>query len=410
MSGRDETKQLKKEILMINSRISLPLMVLLSWGALASGAEGKARGPLKVFILAGQSNMEGKALASTLDAVIADPRTRDRFKHLKTDGKWTVRRDVWVTFLDKQVQGDAGDFPLYGPLTVGFGGHKIVRDENRKRRPGLTVGPELGIGYVLGDHSHEQVLLIKAAWGGKSVRRDFRPPSAMPGGEELKRELERIRRKTPGITLEEVKESYGKFYRKMVEEVRKVLGSIKKYFPRYDESRGYEIAGLIWFQGWNDGVGGGNPDYPRQMAHLIRDLRKELKTPHLPVVIGELGTDGPGATGWIARFRAQQAEIADLPEFRDNVRLARTAQFWPTYPDMDEEWQEFRANARKNTQKPDGDPTKISPGEYYQKNWVQRYRKELAYTSDRRYHYKGSGACYYQMGEAMGRAMLEMIK
>ena len=54
----------------------------------------EAKGPLKVFILSGQSNMQGKAAASTLDAVINDPKTRDRFKHLKKDGEWVKREDV----------------------------------------------------------------------------------------------------------------------------------------------------------------------------------------------------------------------------------------------------------------------------------------------------------------------------
>jgi len=53
------------------------------------------------------------------------------------------------------------------------------------------------------------------------------------------------------------------------------------------------------------------------------------------------------------------------------------------------------------------DPTRVDPGEFFFKNWLQRYKKELAYTSDKRYHYLGSGKCYYQMGEAMGKAMVE---
>jgi alpha-galactosidase len=380
---------------------------LLALGAGASNAE--AKGPVKVFILAGQSNMEGKALASTFEPVIADAETREKFRHLKTDGKWSVRSDVWVTFLDKQIKGKS-DIPLYGPLSVGFGGHKLARDENNKKYPALTVGPELGFGYVVGDHYDEQVLLIKAAWGGKSVRRDFRPPSAMPTDEQLKQELEQTGKKNPDLTLEELREAYGKYYRKMIEEVEKVLADIKKYFPNYDESRGYEIAGLVWFQGWNDGVGRGNPDYAEQMAHLIRDLRRDLKTPGLPVVIGELGTDGPDAQGWIATFRSQQAEVAAMPQFAGNVRLARTAQFWPKVPDMSEQWKEFRASARANEGKSKDDLTRIEPGLFFRKNWVRRYKRELAYTSDKRYHYLGSGACYYQMGEAMGKAMLEMVK
>ena len=368
-----------------------------------------AKEPVKVFILAGQSNMEGKALAGTFEPVIADAATRDKFKHLKTNGKWSVRQDVWVTFLDKQIKGKS-DIPLYGPLSVGFGGHKQARDDNNKKYTALTVGPELGFGYVVGDHFDEQVLLIKAAWGGKSVRRDFRPPSAMPDDEQLKQELEQIRKKNPDLTLEELRESYGKFYRKILEGVDKVLGNIKKFFPDYDESRGYEIAGFVWFQGWNDGVGRGNPDYTEQMAHLISDLRRDLKTPNLPFVIGELGTDGPDAEGWIATFRAQQAEVAAMPQFADNVRLARTARFWPKVPDMSKQWVEFRARAKVNEAKPKDDPSRVDPGLFFHKNWRLRYKKELSYTSDKRYHYLGSGVCYYQMGEAMGRAMLEIIK
>ena len=55
---------------------------------------------------------------------------------------------------------------LDGPLAPGFGS----RDD--------AIGPELGFGHVVGEHLDEQVLLIKVAWGGKSLAVDFRPPSA----------------------------------------------------------------------------------------------------------------------------------------------------------------------------------------------------------------------------------------
>ena len=104
---------------------------------------------MKVFILAGQSNMEGKAAATTLEPVMRDAKTRDRFKHLKKDGRWTVRKDVHVTFLDRKKTSVS---PHYGPLTVGFGSSKRIRDGNGKRKLVPGVGPELGIGWVLGAH------------------------------------------------------------------------------------------------------------------------------------------------------------------------------------------------------------------------------------------------------------------
>lgn len=377
----------------------------------ATPAHTDAADKLKVFILAGQSNMQGKAAVGTLDAVINDPRTRDQFRHLKQGDKWAARDDVWVTFLDKGARPNSPT-PLYGPLSVGFGSDKTVRDDDNKRITVPGVGPELGIGHVLGDHYDEQVLLIKACWGGRAVKYSFRPPSAMPTDDEIKAEVKAIKERKPKaqVSFASHKAGYGSDYRKILSETHKVLGNIKQYFPDSNESQGYEIAGFIWFQGWNDGVGKGNPDYVEQMACFIRDMRKDLKTPNLPFVIGELGTDGPDAKGWIATFRQQQRDIAALPEFRDKVRLAETAEFWPTHPDMQEKWNAFRAKAKKNQAKPTADPTRMEPGKFYQKNWVQKHKAELAYTSDKRYHYKGSGACYYQMGESMGKAMLEVTK
>ena len=386
--------------------------------------------PVKVFILAGQSNMEGKAAVSTLDAVINDPKTRDKFKHLKPDGKWLVRDDVWVTFLDRKDRGRT--MPVHGPLTVGFGSPKTARDKDFKKVPVKTIGPELGIGLVLGDHYDEQVLLIKAAWGGRAVKYSFRPPSAMPSDDEIKAQVKAIAEKRaaaierakaakaagkrvkavpPERTFEAHKAGYGSDYRNVLSETKKVLDNIKTYFSNYDSKQGYEIAGFIWFQGWNDAIGAGNPDYVEQMAHFIRDIRKDLKTPDMPFVIGELGTDGPEAGGWIATFRKQQAAIAAIPEFKDNVRLAKTAHCWHKGPyDMQDKWDAFRKLAKANQAKPADDPTRIDPGKFFQINWVKKYAKELAYTSDKRYHYNGSGRSYYEMGLSMGNAMVEILK
>ncbi len=370
-----------------------------------------AKGPVKVFILSGQSNMEGKAAVSTLDAVINDPKTREQFKHLKPDGKWVVRDDVWITYLDRMNKGRVA--PLYGPLTVGFGSPKLARDKDFKKVPIKTIGPELGIGQVLGDHFDEPVLLIKAAWGGRAVKYTFRPPSAIPSDEQIKEEVAAIKQRKPDaeVTFETRKEGYGNDYRKILSETRTVLGDIQKYVPEYDKSAGYEIAGFIWFQGWNDAIGEGNPHYVDQMAHFVRDIRKDLATPSLPFVIGELGTDGPGAEGWVATFRKQQAAICDIAEFKGNVSLAKTAQCWHKGPyDMQDNWDAFRKLAKVNEAKPANDPSRIDPGKFFQKNWVQKYSKELAYTSDKRYHYNGSGRSYYEMGQSMGNAMADLIE
>ena len=39
----------------------------------------------------------------------------------------------------------------------------------------------------------------------------------------------------------------------MLAEVRKALANLKTDFPSYAD-QGYELAGFVWYHGWNDGV------------------------------------------------------------------------------------------------------------------------------------------------------------
>ena len=381
------------------------MFALLGLALLVCGvAEAK---PVKVFVLAGQSNMEGKASASTLDAVLEDPKQRDAVKHLKKDGEWVKREDVFVTFLDRSHSELS---PAHGPLSVGFGSPKNLRGPDGKRTSYPGVGPELGIGWVLGDHFDEPVLLIKAAWGGRALKQTFRPPSAMPTEAEIKERLAQVQRKNPDATYDEVAASYGSDYRKVVSEVKRVLDDIEQYVPGYDKDAGYELAGFIWFQGWNDMVGGGNPQYTEQLADFINDIRKDLNAPGLPFVIGEQGNGGVVGSENMMKFRAQQKAVTEFDEFKGNVAVAPTAKYWPDDMGLSEDWKAFVKEAKVNESKPKDDPTRIDPGEYYKINWEQKNWDRLKYQSDRPYHYMGSGLCYYQMGESMAREMITLIE
>lgn len=277
-------------------RIPIPLCGILL--GLLAGPVAAADRPVKVFILAGQSNMEGQAVVDldgknyndgkgTLNALFKDPAKAPLVKHLKNDkGEWTVRPNVWVRYQrEKQPL-------LAGPLAFGF---SVYGDKHH-------FGPELQFGHVLGDHCKDQILLIKTAWGGKSLYKDFRPPSS--GG------------------------AVGPYYTLMLEDIRKALANLKAEFPTYD-GRGYELAGFVWYQGWNDGVDPKNavPEYEQNLVNLIKDVRKDLKAPKLPVVIGELTgpwVDAPGA--W-ATLRKAQAAAAERPEFAGNVVFVATRNF-----------------------------------------------------------------------------------
>lgn len=286
------------ERLRLRVRHLLYYLSVLSLASMASVNAIAAPSPLKVFILAGQSNMEGQAVTDlagkdynngkgTLLQLMRDPAKARLFKHLRDDqGRWTVRDNVWVRY--KREHGRL----LRGPLGMGFSVYGDVHH----------FGPELQFGWVVGDYLTNQVLLIKTAWGGKSLYRDFRPPSS--GGR------------------------VGPYYTKMMAEVREALANLKTDFPSYD-GRGYQIAGFVWYQGWNDGCEPRTavPEYEANLVNLIKDVRKELQVPHLPVVIGELTGPWVQAPGAWETLRRAQASAATRPEFKGNVLFVETHDF-----------------------------------------------------------------------------------
>ncbi len=269
----------------------------LAGAAAPTSAAQAAPSPVKVFILAGQSNMEGQAVADlegkdyndgkgTLAQLLRDPAKAPQFQHLRdARGGWAVRDDVWVRYQREQAP------LLHGPLGMGY---SVYGDPHH-------FGPELQFGWILGDYFTNQVLLIKTAWGGKSLFKDFRPPGS--GGET------------------------GPYYHKMLAEVRAALANLKTDFPGCDGA--YEIAGFVWYQGWNDGCEPQTavPQYTTHLVHLIQDVRRELQTPNLPVVIGELTGPWVTAPGEWAALRKAQAAAAARPEFQGNVLFVETHDF-----------------------------------------------------------------------------------
>ena len=84
-------------------------------------------------------------------------------------------------------------------------------------------------------------------------------------------------------------EGFGHYYRLMMTSVDETLGKLETYAPKH-KSKGYEIAGFVWFQGFNDKFSDHSTStYQENMAHFIRDVRKDLKLPKLPFVIGAMG-------------------------------------------------------------------------------------------------------------------------
>jgi len=296
--------------------------------------------PLKVFILAGQSNMEGHASVKTFDYIGKDPLTAPILKEMRNpDGTPRVCDNVWMSYLTGPYDGSANGEGL-GKLTVGFG-----ERGDQPTKAGGKIGPEFTFGIYMEKALNEPILIIKTAWGGRSLNTEFRPPSAGPYKlpKQIQDEWDKHPQGAHGIPKLEDRKAWqdkkdaasGVFYRMMVEHVKKVLADPKRVCPTYDPKEGYELAGFVWLQGFNDLVDGTTypgPDkpgrfdeYSRLLAHFIRDVRKDLSAPKMPFVIGVLGVGGEKDN---EVFRKAMAAPADLPEFKGNVVAVATASFW----------------------------------------------------------------------------------
>jgi len=413
---------------MINVTTSfLSFLILGLWTCSAVQAK-----PLKVFILCGQSNMEGHAKISTFEAMKQDPVTRLIYREMVDgSGNPITCRDVWISYFtaggDNMGEG-------FGKLTAGFGSRRNPAEASDK------IGPEFTFGIYAQKALREPVLIIKTAWGGKSIHTDFRPPSAGPYPFSEK-ELENLKKR--GRNLKEVKadkaEQTGRFYRLMIEHVRKVLKDVKRVYPNYDSKDGYELAGFAWFQGWNDmvasgtypnrGQPGGYDAYSECMAHFIRDVRKDLKAPDMKFVIGVMGVGGPldkyASQRYVpihGSFREAMATPASMPEFKGNVAAVRTAPFWDARLQQIEDKQGkvkqmagFLKSKHKDHPNKDG-----SMDAKAQKAYLDKYRTELisaeddAYAkiarSNAAYHYFGSAKTMARIGKAFAEAIIEMRK
>ncbi len=372
--------------------------------------------PLQVYILAGQSNMEGHAKVETIPYIAEDPATKALHGRLiGADGKPRAADHVWISYYTGIGENNGEGF---GKLTTGYGSRRDPTQDGGK------IGPEYAFGLALDRATDAPVLLIKTAWGGKSLNHDYRPPSAGA----YPRSPKDIEKNT------HTDADTGKYYRLMVEHVKRVLANPARVCPAYDPKQGHEIAGFIWFQGFNDMVDGNY--YPKQpkgqegrrfvgysdlLAKFIVDVRKDLGAPKMPFVIGVMGVGGkdPGSEDNLA-FREAMAEPAARPEFRGNVSAVRTAPFWDEELGAIQEKKEkvrqmaFELrNKGKRSANADGKMTDAQ-----QKAYLKDYEAKLISAeeaaklsrgaSNAGYHYLGSAKTFAQAGEAFAAAALAL--
>lgn len=213
---------------------------------------------------------------------------------------------------------------------------------------GQTIGPELEFGHVMGYYHDEQVLLIKTAQGNRALGFDFRPPSSG--------------RKDPNSQWEALE------YRLMIEGVRKTLDQIAKIVPGY-KGQGYEIAGFVWWQGHKDSFSDDLiAEYEKNLVNLINDVRAEFKVPKMPAVVATVGFGGHNMADKFLKILQAQMAVGDPkkhPEFAGTVASVDTRDFWREVDDS-----------------PMGQD----------------------------YHYNRNAETYLLVGDALGRAMVDLIE
>jgi alpha-galactosidase len=208
----------------------------------------------------------------------------------------------------------------------------------------------------MGEALAEPILLVKCAWGGKSLAVDFRPPSSGKIPSSLGEKQDAEIAADPTLV--------GKYYRETLSLTRAALESLKELVPGSDGT--YEIAGFGWHQGSNDRINDRfNAEYESNLVNFIRDIRKELGVPLMPFVIGETGMSGVEETHPRAlSLMKAQAAVAEHKELGGNVAFVGTKTFW-----------------RPKEESPTGQG----------------------------YHWNTNAETYYLIGEAMGQAMKRML-
>lgn len=393
----------------------------------ASPATAQAR-PLRVFILAGQSNMEGHAKVETFDYIGDDPATAPLLKQMRgADGKPAVCDGVWISYYTGNGEANGEG---HGKLTAGYGSRQNPKEDGGK------IGPEFTFGLTMDAAFDEPVLIIKTAWGGKSLHTDFRSPSAGPYVLSDWQKQNYPKQEGHGIPMDfekwkadKIKET-GVYYRLMIEHARRVLANPKRACPAYDPAAGYEIAGFIWLQGWNDMVDGhtypahGKPgrfdQYSECMSHFIRDVRRDLSAPKMPFVIGVMGVGGAKADSDTVEFRKAMTAPSLLPEFKGNVTAVPTAPFWAEElgaidekHGMVRQMGHYLNSKHKDHANADGKMTDEQKREY-----VKRFEADLISpaevamwkrgASNAGYHYLGCAKTFARMGQAFAEANLAM--
>jgi hypothetical protein len=329
--------------------------------------------PVQVFILLGQSNMvglgrievgdKGKPEGSLEHAV----KSKKKYLYLVDDaGAWTERKDVRFV---RMMQGKG----LMNNEWLGIAQpEQIIKS--------TTIGPEFGIGHIVGNAVDAPVMILKSCIGNRALGWHLLPPGSTrfeegdkvyAGYREAPASWAKGTEPTPPVIKEgtitlkgDNPEGWyaGKQYDDDTTDAKKVLADLDKHYP---DAKNYEVAGFFYWQGEKDA---GNPvwaaHYEKNLVQLIKALRKDFNAPNAKFVLGTMGESAKGSGGNGGKILEAQLAVdgttGKYPEFKGNVATI--------------------------------------------------YTNPMAQGGSGNGHYGGKAEVYMDVGEAMGKAMVELLK
>lgn len=312
--------------------------------------------PVQVFILMGQSNMvglgkvaaggKGGAQGSLEKAAKQDK----KYPYLvDAQGNWATRNDLRFV---RVMSGKGGGMQLFNnePMTVA---------------KCKTIGPEFGIAQQLGNATASPVMLLKSCIGNRSLGWDLLPPGSQPY--QFNGKTEPGYWGTPenpqGTGSKPTAGWYaGKQYDDDVSFAKNVLTELQTYYPG---ARGFEVAGFFFWQGEKDA---GSPahaaHYEQNLVQFIKKLREDFNAPNAKFVLGTIGEVKQGSGGNSGQIlnahMAVDGRSGKHPEFQGNVATV--------------------------------------------------YTHPMAQGGSGNGHYGGNAEVYMDVGDAMGKAMVQLLE
>lgn len=240
-------------------------------------------------------------------------------------------KDAWVT------REDVRYVFIMGSGNTSFENSKLQHNEFMTVK-GSTIGPELGIGWAMGNYSQATTkaptMILKSCIGNRALGWDLLPPGTKRWNYtdtkgvnyEYAGYHESPSKWVQGTTPVPVGWMAGEQYDGDINRTKIILANLSTYYPG---ATSYEVAGFFWWQGDRDRYDWGlASQYEFNLVNLIHSLRKDFNAPKAKFVTASLGQTVMGSKATdgaiLDAMLAVDGTSGKYPEFKGNVAAVYT--------------------------------------------------------------------------------------